>query len=42
MKTPQKEEFESLINRIHDFGKNYKRKPKQLRRVPSEGMDFPF
>lgn len=39
---PPKEEFESLIGKIHDFGKNYKRKPKQLRRVPSEGMEFPY
>lgn len=39
-KMPPKEEFESLIGKIHDFGKNYKRKPKQLRRVPSEGMEY--
>ena len=42
LKIPPKEEFESLISKIHDFGKNYKRKPKQLRRVPSEGMEFPY
>jgi len=33
------EEFATLIAQIHDFGKDYKRKPKQLRRVASMGSD---
>ena len=35
------EEFQALIKEIHDFGKNYKRKPKQLRRIASEGIELP-
>lgn len=35
------EEFATLIAQIHDFGKDYKRKPKQLRRVASLGPDLP-
>jgi hypothetical protein len=35
------DEFSTLITQIHDFGKDYKRKPKQLRRVASLGSDLP-
>lgn len=35
------EDFQHLIQQVHDFGRDYKRKPKQLRRVASSGPDLP-
>lgn len=40
------EDFLALISGINDFSKNYKRKPKQLRRVPDQNkaldlLDYP-